>query len=216
MAGKEDKKQGWQGRGKACPHKDKSITVEPLRDTDDIKAIKEYLKDRPRDLAIFTLGINTGLRGKDILSLKYKTILRADGSLRKRISIRESKTKKIKKFILSIKVRSALATLIPDDTDEIDLNQYVFPSRKLNKKGTYRMSIQRLHQLVNQWADGAGIEGHFGSHTLRKTFSYFLLKKGADIHLLMKILNHSSPAVTLRYAGIEQEDIDKVIFKLNL
>ena len=44
--------------------------------------------------------------------------------------------------------------------------------------------------------------------TLRKTFSYFFLKQNqGDIVTLMKILNHSSQAVTLRYAGIEEEDI---------
>ena len=78
------------------------------------------------------------------------------------------------------------------------------------------MSIQRLHQLVNEWCDEIGLDGNYGSHTLRKTFAYQLLRKSVDLHLLMKALNHSSPSVTLRYAGVEQEDIDNAILKLNL
>ncbi len=208
-----DKKliKGWHIKGGKAPHKDRSITVEPLRKFKDIKAIKECLSKKPRDFALFVTGINTGLRGKDLLKLKFKHILTPDGRIKPRISIRESKTKKIKReFALSTKTKQALGDWCAT-IENIDMDAYVFPGRNGE-----RMSIQRLHQLVNQWTKQAGVEGHFGSHTLRKTFSYFLLKKGSDIHLLMKILNHSSPAVTLRYAGVEQEDIDRAILKLNL
>lgn len=208
---KEKLKKGWHIKNGNAPHKDRSITVEPLRIKKDVDAIKECLKNKPRNLALFIMGINTGLRGKDLLRLKYKHVLTPDGRIKPRISLRESKTKKIKReFVLSINTRKALNALCPD-YDDIDMDAYIFPSRKGG-----RMSIQRLHQLVNQWTKEAGIKGHFGSHTLRKTFSYFLLKKGADIHLLMKILNHSSPSVTLRYAGVEQENIDTAILRLNL
>jgi site-specific recombinase XerD len=79
------------------------------------------------------------------------------------------------------------------------------------------MSIQRFHQLINKWTSAIGLkDGNYGTHTLRKTFAYFLLKKGSDIMILMDLLNHSSPAVTLRYAGITQEDRDKTILRLNL
>lgn len=46
------------------------------------------------------------------------------------------------------------------------------------------MSIQRLHQLVNQWTQQAGIAGHYGSHTLRKTYGYHLRKRGTDLPTL--------------------------------
>ena len=71
---KAENKQGWAGRGKGveAPHKDRSITVEPIRMIKDINKIKEYLKDKPRDFALFVLGINSGLRGSDLLKLKFK------------------------------------------------------------------------------------------------------------------------------------------------
>ena len=47
-----------------------SIAVEPIRRTCDIKAIKKILADKPRDLALFTLGINTNLRASDLVALK--------------------------------------------------------------------------------------------------------------------------------------------------
>ena len=42
---------------------------------------------------------------------------------------------------------------------------------------------------------------------MRKTFGYFYYKNYGDIVGLMKILNHSSEAITKRYIGIESEEL---------
>jgi len=44
--------------------------VEPIRDKKAIHRIKKILADRPRDLCLFTLGINTAYRSNELLSLK--------------------------------------------------------------------------------------------------------------------------------------------------
>lgn len=54
-----------------------------------------------------------------------------------------------------------------------------------------------------------------GTHTLRKTFGYHAYKNGVDLSLLMRIFNHSSQAVTLRYIGITQDQIDDVYINLD-
>ena len=48
----------------------------------------------------------------------------------------------------------------------------------------------------------------FSTHTMRKTFGYHHYKQFNDVALLQKILNHSSPSITLRYISIYQEEID--------
>ncbi|SET85503.1 Phage integrase family protein, partial [Oceanobacillus limi] len=52
---------------------------------------------------------------------------------------------------------------------------------------------------------------NIGTHTLRKTFGYHLYKQTGDVALLQKILNHSDPAFTLRYIGIDQDAMNKAI-----
>lgn len=52
-----------------------------------------------------------------------------------------------------------------------------------------------------------GIKERIGTHTLRKTFGYHAYNNGYDITLIQKLFNHSSPAVTLRYIGITQDEI---------
>ena len=71
-------------------------------------------------------------------------------------------------------------------------------------------------KFKEELAEKAGITSRIGTHTLRKTFGYHFYKEKKDIALLQSILNHSSPSVTLRYIGINQDIIDKNLntFKL--
>jgi len=58
------------------PRKGAHIKVEPIRYLADIKRIKNLLVQRPRDMALFTLGINMPLRVSDLLSLTYDQVAR--------------------------------------------------------------------------------------------------------------------------------------------
>ena len=55
---------------------------------------------------------------------------------------------------------------------------------------------------------------NFGTHSLRKTFGYHYYKNTKDIATLMQVFNHGSQNITLRYIGIEQEDLDKVYIEV--
>ena len=52
------------------PQKGSTIRVDPIKELKHIKTIKKLLADRPRDLAMFTLGINTNLRASDLLKTR--------------------------------------------------------------------------------------------------------------------------------------------------
>ena len=43
---------------------------------------------------------------------------------------------------------------------------------------------------------------------MRKTFGYHHYKQFKDAVILQKIFSHSTPQITLRYIGIEQDQID--------
>ncbi len=59
--------------------------VQPIRDTKKIDAMKTIMKgeNNYRDLLLFVLGINTGLRISDILALKWKNLMNGDNKLLK-------------------------------------------------------------------------------------------------------------------------------------
>ena len=65
------------------------------------------------------------------------------------------------------------------------------------------------YRIIREICSQVGIEDNIGTHTLRKTFGYHFYKKYKDVVLLQKIFNHSSPSITLRYIGIEQDEVYK-------
>ena len=78
------------------------------------------------------------------------------------------------------------------------------------------MLRQQAYKILNSVAKDVGIKEKIGTHTLRKTFGYHAYKNGYDITIVQKILNHSSPSVTLRYIGITQDKLDDVYMNLDL
>ncbi|MDD5207135.1 MAG: site-specific integrase, partial [Desulfobacterales bacterium] len=56
------------------PSKGSMIRVEPIRDTKDIDSIRKLISNNPRDLLLFCLGINNGVRCGDLLKLKVSQV----------------------------------------------------------------------------------------------------------------------------------------------
>lgn len=172
--------------------------VQPIRDKKVLDQFKkELLKISYRDYMMFVIGINTGLRISDLLSLKVE-----DVRARTHIIITEQKTGKYKRFLINDMLRMEINKYI----DGMRQEEYLFKSRKGDKP----ITRVQAYRILNKVAAKLGID-EVGSHTLRKTFSYFHYQQYKDIAILQSILNHSSPSVTLRYIGINQDINDETI-----
>jgi len=194
--------------------------VQPIRDTKKIDALKSIMKGESnyRDLLLFVLGINTGLRISDILALKWESFITGGGRLLKtgdQLNVVEIKTKKIKSFIINRSVAEALK-LYHESLDGVSSGDPVFPSRKTVKGKLKPIKREAAWQMLNRYANMVGLNDGIGTHTLRKTFGYHLYKKGVALEYIQKMLNHSSPAITLRYIGITQEQLNDIYVELNL
>lgn len=154
-----------------------------------------------RNYILFTLGINTGLRAGDLVLLKVKDV---QGT---HITIRESKTGKVKTIKLSNDVRKELK----EYTKGMQGNDWLFKSRQ----GGNHISVRTVQRVV-KWATNAlNIAGNYSSHTLRKTFAYHLyLATKKDIAIVMMALNHSSERITLKYLGLDAEALDQAVDSL--
>ena len=162
--------------------------VQPIKKIEDIQKIKKYLAKRPRNALLFSFGINTGLRISDILSLDV-----GDVKDRDYIEIREKKTNKYKKFPLNRFLKEEIDVF----AEGLPEGQPLFYTQK-----HCRLDRAQAYRILNKAAQAIGVKERIGTHTLRN-------KKYNDIVLLQKIFNHSSPSVTLRYIGIEQDTIDE-------
>lgn len=194
--------------------------VQPIRDKSKIDGIKKLLRaGNTRDYVLFTLGINSGLRISDLLTLTIGDVTlkgKRSAVVSDRITIKESKTGKTKDFPLGETAKKALKEYIRargcDCSDEADRALPLFPSRK----GNGAISRIQAYRILNEAARVVGIDDRIGTHTLRKTFAYHAYQSGYDISMIQKLLNHSSPGVTLRYIGITQDEMDNVYLSLNL
>ena len=56
---------------------------------------------------------------------------------------------------------------------------------------------------------------HFSNHTLRRTFGRALFRAGVSVAVIAKILGHESTDVTLRYIGVDMDDMTAAMRRLN-
>lgn len=184
--------------------------VQPIRNLKQIETIKKLLKQQNlRDFCLFTVGINSGLRISDLLNLRISDVIEK-GKVKDRIRLREKKTNKFKDFPLSNNTKSAIKEYLK--TRDYKENEPLFISRK-NKGFLMR---NQAYKILNEVSKSIGIKEKIGTHTLRKTFGYHAFNNGYDIALIQKLFNHSTPAITLRYIGITQDEMDDVYLSLDL
>ena len=192
--------------------------VEPIRSAKKIAHIKNLLKgqSRFRDLLLFTVGINTALRVSDLLSLRIGDFVDQDGTIRQRFWIREAKRNKRNDVIINDSMTQALLPYrAAYPTLEAEPTHFAMFNTKTND---YRSPISRKQawKIISTLCHEVGLQGNYGTHTLRKTWGYHARQQGVDLALIMHKLNHSSLAYTKRYLGITNEELEEVSRRLNL
>jgi len=183
------------------PKKGSSIKAEPIRDHNAIKQIKHNLADNPRDLLLFTMGINTAYRINELLSLQVRDVLYAmPGSI---IDLKQSKQSEYRAVLINHEVFNALAAWLsvhPDTKPTAAL----FRSNKTGQA----LTVPYCSQRVKAWCFRACLFGSYSAHSLRKTWGHTQrVKYGAPIDLLMRAFGHSSERETLRYLGILPDEV---------
>ncbi|MDS1005244.1 site-specific integrase [Clostridium sporogenes] len=187
--------------------------VEPIRDKNKIQDVKLYLKGKNlRSYTMFIVGINVALRITDLLSLKWSDVLKENKKTFKDIEIYEGKTNKHRKIKLNKSASKALKDLI-ESLPYINMNDFIFKSREGENKPITR---QQALNILKEAAKSVRVEENIGTHSLRKTWGYHAWKAGFNPAIIMETLNHSNLAMTKRYLGIRQDDVNELYTKLNI
>lgn len=179
------------------------IRVEPIKDKKDIEKVKRYLRkhEDKRLYVLFVLGINTALRISDIVPIKVGQVYK-----QKYIQPKEKKTKKYHKIFINDSLREVINEYCKDKNKD----DYLFPSQKGG-----HISENRAYVLLKKAFKKCRLKYNTGTHTLRKTGGYHT-NKNEGTTTAQKILNNDNQRDTLRYIGIEQEEIDMAYRNLNL
>ena len=173
--------------------------VEPIRDSDKVRELANYLRNySERNYIMFLIGVNSGLRISDILRLRVRDVKEKDY-----ISLREKKTKKQRIFPITPMLKKELKKYCANKQED----EFLIKSRIGYNNPISRV---RAYEILRKAGEILGLY-NLGTHTLRKTFGYQFYVQYKDVVTLQKIFNHSSPAITLRYIGVEQNHINNMI-----
>lgn len=202
--------------------------AEPIKSMDDIFKISQYLiqSGRYRDNMLFIVGINFGLRVSDLRMLRFSNLINDNLTFKESFPVFEKKTRNTRKRKKNryITINHAViesVTLYLENTPGVCLSDYMFRSES-NRGGSVNepLTSQSIDRILKGIAKDLDLNIRMSTHSLRKTFCYHQMvmshNDGRKLLLLQKMLNHSSPAQTLDYIGITEEEIDKAYKELNL
>lgn len=161
---------------------------------------------------LITIGVFTGLRISDLLTLKFSDIL--NNSI---LSIQEKKTKKFRKIKLNSDLK-VVVERIYNKMEESKQDQFIF----INRFGTKPMDKSyvnvKLKELFSFYR--VKIDGNVSSHLFRKTLGRRVMEvnnySNESLILLMELFGHSSMSITKRYLGIREQEIHNVYDNLTL
>ncbi len=138
----------------------------------------------PRDHALFTLLLGTGIRIGSALALDA-----ADVDLeRNELLIRRAKGDRVERIYLPRAVAEVMSRHVAGRSEG-----RVFSG----------IGARHAHRRLRHWLTIAGITRAASPHALRHTFATALLRKTGDILLVQKALRHRNIESTLRYAALD-------------
>lgn len=190
----------------------KGQEVKYIKD-EDLKKIREYLlwKNKIPFLSFVNIGCNVALRISDLSRLSFEDIDEKNW----KIELVERKTKKKRTIKLNNVCQKSIKNLktyyqeLGYDTKKGYLFKSLSPYQKKYKLDM-PYTINGVSREFKRIEDFLSIPYPLGSHSLRKTWGKNVYEKTLNIALIMKAFNHSSPQITLRYIGIEEEDINRL------
>ena len=98
--------------------------------------------------------------------------------------------------------RGGAPTLSPERTKREEGKEFLF----LSKNG-HRLTLQNLIDLMRRYVRTAGLPLTLSPHSLRHTCATHLLKGGADIRHIQRLLRHASLTSTQIYTHLLIEDL---------
>jgi len=180
------------------------MRVEPIP-SDSILDIKRILQDRPRDYALFVIGINSGLRPSDLVTLTVGHFWTGE-TYRPSVRLRMKKTGKWVVFAVNGSIREALDRWMKTHP-QAKPSDFLFYSTNHGLRIRDRpLTTDHVYRLVRGWTSEIGLMGSFGGHSLRKTHGRELYNRGHE-KLAQHALGHADSRVTERYLCITQDDV---------
>ncbi len=169
---------------------------------EEVKRLLDAAKDNPRDFAILSLLVYSGLRVSELCNLRLEDIDFAE----RVVYVRSGKGDKDRIVVISQAAVNALEEYLSTRTDDME---YLFASRK-----SPQITRVQVFRIVRKYARLAGIKKNVTPHVLRHTLATTMLRRGVDIRYIQQFLGHSSVATTQIYTHVDDEMLKSVYDKV--
>ena len=188
--------------------KGSKTTCSGLEWNEMIGLLTQLKKDKYwQEFLLITIGSYLGLRCSDILNLKWNDLL--DKS---KLQLREKKTGNIRYISINEQCQENISLTWNNKNQELE--DYIFTNR-FDKPISIQYINRRLKWIFFKYRVKTD---NPSTHTLRKTFGKRVYemndKSESSLIMLSLVFSHSSLAITRRYLGITQEQIQDVYLNL--
>lgn len=182
--------------GQKAPFKPKDIWA--LR-------VRFQMEDRLRELALFNLGIDSKLRGCDLVSLKVRDVSHGD-QIASRAVVMQHKTQRPVQFEITPGTREALLKWMK--LAGLKSEDFLFPSRIHSSP---HLGTRQYARILEHWVVELGLDpADYGTHSVRRTKATLIYRRTKNLRAVQLLLGHSKLESTVRYLGIEVDDALKI------
>lgn len=171
-----------KGQNTNRPKPGSQIRVDPIRKRKDIESIKKILADKPRDLCLFVLGINSNLRASDLVRITVGQV--RDLKPGDELTLNEKKTGKPRRITLNKTVVEGIQGLLRarpyQDVDPLFLGQ----------RGV--LTVPSVHALVKSWCRAINLKGNYGTPASSIRGRCFMARGFVCLSISSKMVDGSS------------------------
>lgn len=191
--------------------------VLPIKDDEVLKQVQDTLlnnfKSGRRNYTIFQVGKATLLRVSDVLRLKQADVFDDYGAIKQHAFIKDKKTgKRNTLYLKPVMMDLVMYQQWLKRNGYEGTTEWLFPSTTRPKK---HIDERQFYNVMAKVGDLLDIN-YLGTHTMRKTGAYRVyVQSNYNIGLVMKLLNHSSEAMTLAYLGLDQVSREHMLDKID-
>ena len=158
-----------------------------------------------RDKVLLILGMRTGFRISEMLSLKVKDVWQHGKPLNTVAVTKANMKGKIESRCIPLhsQVQAVLKLYIKDQSPD----DWLFPSQCGG-----HISRQAAHKLLHKAFDVCQLEGSLGTHCMRKAFANTMYERlGHDLVKTQKALGHKWVNTTAQYISFREDEVNEAI-----
>ena len=163
--------------------------------------VRLQMEGRVRELALFSLGIDSKLRGCHLVAFKVRDVCHGE-QVATRAVVMQHKTRRPVQLEITQATRDVLEAWIRQAGLKSD--DFLFPSRL---HGSPHLGTRQYARILGHWVDELGLDRtEYGTHSMRRTKATLIYRRTKNLRAVQLLLGHSKLESTVRYLGIEVDD----------